>query len=138
MEGNHAQGYRHDSAMTSDEYVEQLRALEPIFHRSPANSGREVFEAMTAADFWEVGASGRVYARDFVIDTLVDRYATPHDDPWIIRDFTARPLGGSSWLVTYELDQSGRRSRRSTIWSRTADGWVARYHQGTLMADQPQ
>jgi hypothetical protein len=106
---------------THEALVEQLRALEPIFHRSPPNSGREVFEAITAADFWEVGASGRVYTRDLVIDTLVDRYATPHDDPWTGHDFEARPLGGGTWLVTYGLDQSGpalRLASTGMAWSR--------------------
>ncbi len=34
--------------------------------------------------------------------------------------------------MTYLLDQAGRISRRSTVWTRTADGWAAHYHQGTL------
>ena len=93
---------------------DQLRDLEPIFHRSPAGSGREVFERMTAEDFWEVGASGRVYPRPVVLDVLERRYADLPDDPWQVRDFAARPLGGDTWLVTYELDQAGRLTRRAT------------------------
>jgi hypothetical protein len=112
---------------------DQLRDLEPIFHRSPAGSGREVFERMTAEDFWEVGASGRVYPRPVVLDVLERRYADLPDDPWQVRDFAARPLGGDTWLVTYELDQAGRLTRRATIWRSTVDGWVALYHQGTVM-----
>ncbi|GAB1817744.1 nuclear transport factor 2 family protein [Herbidospora sp. RD11066] len=110
----------------------ELRALEPIFHRVPAGAGRAVFEALTADDFFEVGASGRLYPREYVLDTLAERHSRPHDDPWEIADFAARRLDGDTWLVTYLLDQAGRLSRRSTIWTRTDAGWIARYHQGTL------
>ena len=90
-------------------------------------------ERMTAEDFWEVGASGTVYPRHVVLDVLERRYADQPDDPWEVRDFAARPLGGDTWLVTYELDQAGRLTRRATIWRSTVDGWLALYHQGTLM-----
>ncbi|GAB2516953.1 hypothetical protein CATRI_00140 [Corynebacterium atrinae] len=114
------------------EVTEQLRALEPIFHRAEVGSGREVFESMTAAGYWEVGASGRVYAREYVIETLVERYAHPYKDLWTIDKFEVRSLADGLFLVTYELDQEGRRSRRSTIWRWSSRGWIAEYHQGTL------
>lgn len=111
----------------------ELRELEPIFHRSPDGSPRAVFERMTAPDYWEVGASGRVYDRDFVLATIAERYARRVPDGGLtVTDFAARPLGGDSWLVTYALDQDGRTSRRSTIWTDTGEGWLAVYHQGTL------
>lgn len=120
--------------MSRDHQVtEQLLALEPVFHQEELGAGREVFENMTAPGFWEVGASGRVYTRDFVIETLVDRYSRPHEDVWVIHDFQARQLSDVLWLVTYELDQEGRRSRRATIWRRTPSRWVVEYHQGTLL-----
>ena len=55
---------------------------------------------MTAPGFWEVGASGRVYTRDFVIEALVDRYSRPHEDVWVIHDFQARQLSDGLWLAT--------------------------------------
>lgn len=115
------------------EVLEQLWALEPVFHHAEIGAGREVFEAMTSADYWEIGASGRVYSRDFVIDTLVERYATAHEDVWQISDFAVRQLSDDVWLVTYELDQGGRLTRRATIWRRSGSGWIAEYHQGTLV-----
>lgn len=114
------------------EVLEQLQALEPVFHHAEVGAGREVFEAMTSADYWEVGASGRAYSRDFVIETLVHRYAQPHEDLWAINDFAIRRLAEDVWLATYELDQDGRLSRRATIWRKSDSGWIAEYHQGTL------
>lgn len=111
----------------------RLRDLEPIFHRSPSGSGREVFEAMLVPDFWEVGASGQVYEREFVLATVAQRYADGVAEGSLeVSDFVARRLAGDTWLVTYDLDQDGRRSRRSTIWTLGPQGWQAVYHQGTL------
>jgi len=111
----------------------QLRSLEPIFHRSPQGSGRDVFEAILASDFWEVGASGQAYDREFILATVAQRYAEGSvEAPLEVSEFGARPLGGDTWLVTYDLDQGGRRSRRCTVWTRTPEGWQAVYHQGTL------
>ncbi len=55
----------------------ELIAREPIFHRPEFGTARADFERMTDPGFWEVGASGRRYSRDFVIDTLVARHAAP-------------------------------------------------------------
>ena len=111
----------------------ELRALEPIFHRSPAGSTREHFEAMTASDYWEVGASGRAYEREFVLATVTERYRSDAaEGPLDVADFAVRQLDSNAWLVTYALDQAGRKSRRSTVWLDTPAGWVAVYHQGTL------
>lgn len=116
--------------------LSQLRALEPIFHRSPAGSTRAHFEAMTSDGFWEVGASGRVYDRDWCLDELARRYADPAYDPLrglSVDDFAVARLGPDVWLVTYRLFQDGRETRRSTLWHRVGDRWRALYHQGTVV-----
>jgi hypothetical protein len=110
-----------------------LRAREPIFHRGLAGRDRAAYERVTADDYWEVGASGKVYGREVVIDTLVRRSTEPGEEHWSVHDFAVRHLGGESWLATYELHQGTRPSRRSSIWTSTGDGWVAQYHQGTLL-----
>jgi hypothetical protein len=48
----------------------ELIAREPIFHRPEFGATRADFERMTADDFWETGASGRRYTREFVLDVL--------------------------------------------------------------------
>ncbi|WP_446944683.1 hypothetical protein [Rhizobium leguminosarum] len=61
----------------------ELRQREPIFHRRAFGTSRDDLEAMTAEDFFEIGASGRIYQRDFVIANLLERYQQPerHDGP---------------------------------------------------------
>jgi len=118
------------------EVLAQLSAREPIFHRPEFGTSRADFERMTAEDFWETGASGRRYSRDFVLDELERRFSTPHEDLWETRDFYCRKLGEDTYLLTYTLLQDKKRlTRRATIWRRTADGWKIVYHQGTIVQD---
>lgn len=123
-----------EESLDPDRVREELRALEPIFHRSPPDSGRAVFERMTSPDFFEVGASGRVYARDFVLDIVAQRYRAGNVETDLkVRSFEVHRLSRESWIATYELDQGGRLSRRATVWSRIGLVWRAHYHQGTLI-----
>jgi hypothetical protein len=111
---------------------EQLIGREPLFHHEPLGSSRDHFARLMVDDYWEVGASGAVYDRAFVLDTLVERHRAPHSDPWRIEDFELRELGDAAWLATYELHQDERVTRRSTIWTNASGQWKAVYHQGTL------
>ncbi|HET7126591.1 MAG TPA: DUF4440 domain-containing protein [Lysobacter sp.] len=115
--------------------LEALRAREPLFHRPEFGTTRADFERMTSDDFWEIGASGRRYGRAFVLDTLEQRHAQPHHDPWETSEFRCRALGECTWLLTYTLRQNERVSRRMTLWRENDDGWRALYHQGTLVQD---
>ncbi|MEM9621300.1 MAG: DUF4440 domain-containing protein [Pseudomonadota bacterium] len=114
--------------------LEELRSREPIFHHADIGASREVFEKMTAPEFWEVGASGRRYSREYVITTLVERYAEPHEDVWEASDFHCAEIAPDHYLVTYTLIQNRQRvTRRATLWRSTEDGWQIVYHQGTTV-----
>ncbi len=116
------------------EVLADLSRREPIFHRPEFGTSRADFERMMAEDFWEVGASGQVYDREFVLDELQRRFSTPHEDVWETSEFRCRRLSTDLYLLTYTLVQDGkRRTRRSTIWQRTLEGWKIVYHQGTLV-----
>lgn len=117
---------------------EELIAREPIFHRPEFGTARSDFEEMTEADFWEVGASGRRYSREQVLDGLERRFAHPHDDPWETRDFECRALALDTYLITYTLTQDDRVTRRSTIWRRHGERWKIVWHQGTIVEDAVQ
>jgi hypothetical protein len=114
----------------------ELSAREPIFHRPEFGASRADFEHMTVAGFWETGASGRRYSRQFVLDGLERRFSAPHEDVWETRDFYCRRLGLDTYLLTYTLLQNNERlTRRATIWQSSAEGWKAVYHQGTIVQD---
>lgn len=116
--------------------LEELKRREPVFHRPEFIGSRAAIEAMIAPDFWEVGASGRRYSRQFVLETLEAREDDPvEDDDWETADFHCRELARDLYLLTYTLLQGERRTRRATIWRRTPSGWVILFHQGTVVQD---
>jgi hypothetical protein len=118
------------------EVLAELSRREPIFHRPELGTTRVDFEKMTVEDFWEVGASGRRYSRAYALDELEKRHAVAHHDKWETMDFLCRRLAADVYLLTYTLIQDKkRRTRRATIWQRTADGWKIVYHQGTIVQD---
>jgi hypothetical protein len=114
----------------------ELSNREPIFHRPEFGTSRADFERMTADNFWETGASGRRYSRNFVLDSLEKRHHAPHDDVWETQDFHCARLAADTYLLTYTLLQDGvRLTRRATIWQNTSEGWKILYHQGTIVQD---
>lgn len=116
--------------------LDELASREPIFHRPEQGTARADFEKMMAADFWEVGASGRQYTRAYVLDELEKRHSVPQADVWETTGFHCRRLAPNVYLLTYTLLQGGeRKTRRSTIWQRTPEGWKIIYHQGTIVQD---
>ncbi len=118
----------------ADDVLSELLAREPIFHRPQFGTTREDYLAQTAEDYWEVGASGAVYDRAHVIDTLVARGKVAGDEDWVVSDARLRRLSPETFALTYRLDQAGRLTRRLTLWRRDPDGWRILYHQGTIIA----
>jgi hypothetical protein len=115
----------------------ELAQREPIFHH-PELSGttRADFEASTVGDFWEVGASGTVYEREYVWEILDQRYHDPtYVDEWAATDFFCRKLGEHNYLLTYVLHEGERVTRRATVWRRGEQTWQVVYHQGTIVHD---
>jgi hypothetical protein len=115
--------------------LNELMQREPIFHRPEFGTERRDFEKMTDPAFWEVGASGRRYSREYVLDNLEKRYENPTEDVWETTGFHCLEIARDNYLVTYTLLQGERVTRRSTIWRRTEQGWKIVYHQGTVVAD---
>lgn len=112
----------------------ELSRLEPVFHWPERGTSRAELEKMTVDDFWEVGASGRRYARAFVFDVLEQRMTKSQPDVWETSEFYCRKLAEDVYLLTYTLLQDRTRlTRRATIWQRAADGWKVMYHQGTVV-----
>ena len=115
--------------------LEELKSREPIFHTQEFGTTRADFENATAPEYWETGASGRRYSRDFILSELEKR--PPVDAAtagWECHDHALRQLGENVFLLTYTLRQLERITRRVTIWERAEEGWRILYHQGTIAA----
>jgi hypothetical protein len=131
---------RLDSDQSNDaelaEVLAELKAREPIFHRREFGTTRADFEGMTLPEFREVGASGRRYTREVVLDELDRRFASPHEDVWETSGFRCQRVSPDVYLLTYTLLQDTKRlTRRTTIWQKTRDGWKIGFHQGTIVED---
>jgi len=116
---------------------------EPIFHSPEWGTTRADFERMTLPDFWEIGASGHRYSRDYVLAELEKCYQS-HSidgqsidgqsvDTWEATDSHCRRLAEDVFLLTYTLFQAQRKTRRSTIWQRTQTGWKIVFHQRAIV-----
>ena len=114
--------------------IEELKKREPIFHHPEYGTSREDFEKMTEETFWEVGASGNRYSRDFILDTLEKRFQNPQEEDLEIKNFHCLEISLNNYLVTYTLIQDKERvTRRSTIWKKKVNDWKIVYHQGTIV-----
>ena len=113
-----------------------LLAREPLFHRAELGTAPDDFAAMITENYWEIGASGRIYSRSFVLDVLAERHRSPVvDDRWRVEDFACHPLAPDLFQASYTLWQGERCTRRSTVWRRAKDNWRAVFHQGTVVQD---
>lgn len=77
-------------------------------------NSRQDFERETADDFWETGASGRRYSREYALATPQDRYESSDLDEFEVegpetRGFLRREIAPSTYLLTYTLRGQGDR-----------------------------
>jgi hypothetical protein len=113
--------------------LDELRQLEPIFHTVKFGTTNADFERRMAAEYFEVGASGRRYSREFILRVL--KQDPPVDAAtagWTCNEFGLYLLRADTYLLTYTLHQWERVTRRSTLWRKSGAGWQILYHQGTI------
>ena len=115
----------------------ELREREPIFHTAVFGLTAAERERVVAPEYWEVGASGRRYSREFILRGLEERPpVNAAEAGWGCSDFGLRRMGSETYLLTYTLDQAGRITRRATVWQKTGEGWRILYHQGTVVTGE--
>ena len=114
---------------------ETLKLLEEGLWREETRFDRGWMEEVLAPDFFEFGRSGRVYTRQNTIDIEPQ----PIDARLPLSYFRARLLDSGVAQVTYvsavSYDGVLELANRSSIWSRTENGWKLRFHQGTAIPD---
>jgi hypothetical protein len=120
--------------------LKDLRSREPLFHHRVFVHDAASFDSTTSPDFWEMGASGQTYSRDYVLSMLRERWRVEAADTfalegWTIPDEQVRPLGINVFLFTYRLEQGSLSTRRATVWDRSSGEGQVIYHQGTVIAE---
>ena len=101
----------------------EMEILDPVVRSDPTRMSQ-----LLRDDFIEFGSSGRVYAKEMLIDMITrEEHARV-----VIRDFSVRPLAPDTALVTYRsVGQAGQEARRSSVWVKMGDDWQMVFHQGT-------
>ncbi|MDP2193349.1 MAG: YciI family protein [Alphaproteobacteria bacterium] len=128
--------FAHGKEDDLNKILAELKSREPIFHH-PEKFGKtkEDIANQMCDEFWEVGASGNVYTKQDVIETLLERYNNPDfQDIWETNHFAITKIAPDHYLTTYILIQDKTRvTRRSTLWRKKNGDWKILYHQGTVI-----
>jgi hypothetical protein len=111
--------------------VEQVLQLERELQSAACRCDRARVSALLAADFSEVGASGRIWDRAATLELL----AAESGDAAVIEvhDLTGWVVGDDFVMVRWDSDRGGRRARRTSLWRRERAGWRLVHHQGMLL-----
>jgi hypothetical protein len=115
----------------SEQDYATLKQLEEDLWRAETRFDLTWMDKILAPGFFEFGRSGRIYSRE---ECLAFSWA-PIDALLPLPDFQARLIHPDVAQVTYNsavrYDGIVQHARRSSLWSRTLDGWQLRFHQGT-------
>jgi hypothetical protein len=117
-------------SVAADLLGRELSLLDPEVRRD-----RERVSEALARDFFEFGASGRVWRREEILDLL----ATGEFNPPVVEDFACHAIAPDVVLVTYRAIRADAETGRhettlcSSLWSRETGTWLMRFHQGTRL-----
>lgn len=112
--------------------IEETIDLEKALLTPRVRSSKDDLDHLLADDFFEVGASGDRFGKEFVLEHLP---AELDSTQFIGRDFKVREIFAGVALVTFIVtkhDKNGTKdSFRSSLWVWRNDRWQMTYHQGT-------
>jgi hypothetical protein len=118
----------------SEEDRSVLIRLEEAMWREETRFDKSFMERALAPDFFEFGRSGRTYTRQQILDFPREPIAAQLP----LENFRVRLLDANTAQLTYNSKVRNQGvvefGRRSSIWSRSGDTWVLRFHQGTPYA----
>lgn len=110
---------------------ETLEQQEQELWREETRINTERMNELIAQDFFEFGRSGRVWQRQDTLATVPQTKDAVRPLP----EFHIRLLDENIAQVTYDsafiYEGVVEHTHRSSIWSRTTNGWILRFHQGT-------
>jgi hypothetical protein len=115
-----------------DRFVAHLIALELRLQDSSVRKDPTAIGELLSEDFREFGASGRIWDRATLLDTL------SAEPPYHItsENFECQRLSGDLALLTYVAANPARKTLRSSLWRLEGDRWRVLFHQGTVILPQ--
>lgn len=115
-----------DDAQPSDE--EQVIALERSLLTDEVRSDRAAVAALLHQQWQEIGASGRLWSRDDVLDEIGPIEAVTLDV------ITVSRISPDLILLVWRASSDDGTRLRSSLWQRMGGQWQQRFHQGTVEA----
>ena len=118
--------------MNESDHTELYR-LEQLLALASERPTLDELERYIADDFFEHGASGKIWTKDEVIAAI---QSWPSVERTVV-DFSVRALSDTVVLVTYkstrQAEHTGmqRTSLRASIWRKHGKSWEMVFHQGT-------
>jgi hypothetical protein len=105
----------------------ELRLQDWSVRKDPA-----AMTELLSEDFREFGASGRVWDRASLLETL----SAEPPEPISSEDFACQRLSDGLALLTYIAANPARMTLRSSLWRLEGDRWRVLFHQGTVILHQ--
>ncbi|MBY0688696.1 DUF4440 domain-containing protein [Microbacterium marinilacus] len=113
--------------------VDDVLALERELQTMSTRRDPARVDMLLAADFHEIGASGRTWDRGEIIASLAEETGS---GPIQVHDLAGRVVADGVVLATWISVRGERRALRSSLWRLDEDGrWRLVHHQGTLLRD---
>ncbi|MEO6529461.1 MAG: nuclear transport factor 2 family protein, partial [Specibacter sp.] len=110
----------HDALETVVELEKEL--LDPAVRADPLRAGE-----LLHIDFEEIGASGRRWTRQEILEMMNDEDAAAVE----LQVLSLAQVDTSTALLSYRSVSPGGSALRSSLWQREAGQWRLRFHQGT-------
>lgn len=122
------------NACLSVEILKELTSLEIFIHWPAIGTSKQILENLLDINFWEVGASGKKYEREIVLEVLLERTQKENPEKWASENFQCALLSENIYMLTYTNYQGERKTERVSIWKRIDSGFKLIYHQGTIVS----
>jgi ribonuclease HI len=114
--------------------LDEVKHLEVLLLQPEVRRDAVTLDRLLHPDFREIGASGRCWTRDEVIDELTK---DPEQVPITASALDARQVSDGLILLTYHSEAPHGSALRSSWWARSDAGWQIVFHQGTPVPTGP-
>lgn len=115
----------------TEEDFKILEDLETKLWEAKTRFNKKWMENVLSPTFFEFGRSGRTYNREQILS--VKGNSIQSELP--LKNFAIRLINENIAQVTYisivNYEEGLEKGLRSSIWQRTANGWLLEFHQGT-------
>nr|WP_296769540.1 DUF4440 domain-containing protein [Rhodococcus sp. (in: high G+C Gram-positive bacteria)] len=107
--------------------VAEVLVLERELQTAECRSNSARVQELLADDFTEVGASGRRWHRQSILDLLANESGAAIE----VHGLTGRIIDDGHILTDWESRRGDNRAQRSSLWRLTSARWQLVHHQGT-------